>query len=297
MSAEQKDPYQILGVKSDAPQGEIKSAYRRLAKELHPDLNPGNKKAEERFKDIASAYELIGTEEARRKYESQKAEQEAMFENARRSSGGRPFYYQTQQGSPGGRYSQSFDAGDFDADLFENLFRHAGRGHRAPEPESETYSVEIELKDSIHGAEREFTLPSGKRLSVKIPAGIPSGGKLRFAGAAAGGGDVFFEIRIRPSSEFRIEGDDLISELSVSVEDAILGSEVRAATVDGPIALKIPPHVDTGRRIRVPGKGLFNRATKKRGNQIFVVSIHLPAVITPELEAAARQLKESRSVA
>lgn len=287
MADEIKDPYQALGVSPSASQDEIKAAYRELAKKFHPDLNPGNKEAERRFKDISAAYELVGTEEARKKFTQDKAQQEEMFSNARRGRRG-PFYYETQEGPQAGRYSHNFDASDFDSDLFDTLFR---RARHQEAPRDETYEIAIDLSDAVHGAQKEFTLPTGKRLSVKIPPGVTTGTKLRFANQGARG-DVYFQVKVNPSGKFRIEGQDLISELPLEITDAILGSEVKAETIDGPILLKVPRHVNADARIRVPGKGLLDRKSKKRGNQIFVVKLRLPEAVSPELEAAARKQKE-----
>lgn len=254
-----QDPYQILGVSPSASQDEIKNAYRNLAKKFHPDLNPGNKNAEKRFKEINSAYELIGSPEAREKA---------------RASRRAPFYYETYENQgPGSRYAQGFDA-----DLFENLFR-------------ETYDLPITPEASIQGAQTEITLPSGKRLSVRIPPKIAPGTRLRFPRQGEYG-DLFVRIEIQASEHFRPDGNDLIADLSVDLIDAILHSEIPVSTPDGRIVLKLPKHVNSGSKIRVAGKGLYEKTGGKRGDLIYVVQLHLPQTISPEFEAAARLEKE-----
>lgn len=180
-----KNPYQILGVTPTASHQEIKDAYRNLAKKLHPDLNPGNKEAEKRFKEVNSAYELVGTPEARAKFDrGEVQEEEACAQAEARSAGRGPFYRETQR--EGGRYTNqfSFGGGDMDDDdLFQSIFGQmggqmgggqAGARGRARGPgrsQDALYRLEIPLHDAVLGAEREITLPDGRRLRVKIPPG------------------------------------------------------------------------------------------------------------------------------
>lgn len=295
-----KDPYQILGVAKTATQDEIKKAYRGLAKKLHPDLNPGNKEAEAKFKEISYAYDLIGTPESRAKFDrGEFAAEEAAKTGA---AGGGPFYYQTQ-GERGGRYTYSFN-GDFDEDLFSSIFGAMGgagtarrRSRRASVPtagEDQLFQMEIGLRDAALGAEREITLPSGKRLAVKIPAGVTDGLKLRFAGQGAPGlnggpaGDVYIELRVSEDARFKRQGDSLVMELPISISEAVLGANVLVPTIDGNVTVKVPKHSNTDQKLRLSGKGLFNRATKKRGDQIIILKVVLPKQPDAELEEALR---------
>jgi DnaJ-class molecular chaperone len=274
------NPYQTLGVAQSASQDEIKNAYRKLAKQFHPDLNPGNKDAEKKFKEINEAYELIGTPEAR----------------ARRQG---PFYREAHE--PGGRYTFHFGGQGFDEDLFETLFRGRARPEAGPQGfafpgEDETYQMEVDLRDAVHGATREITLPSGKRLQVRIPPGVLDGSKLRFAGQGHGGigggppGDVYVQLRLRVPEGFKLEGNNVISDLPVTLQDAVLGGEVRVETLDDAVMLQIPPHMNTGKKLRIPGKGAFMRGGGgKRGDHIVVLQVHLPDRIDPELEEAIRR--------
>jgi DnaJ-class molecular chaperone len=305
-----KTPYELLGVSPKAPQDEIRNAYRKLAKKLHPDLNPGNAAAAHSFKEINGAYELVGTPEERVKYDRGESDEAARQAEAASRHGRRgPYYNQTQQG--GGRYSFGGAGGGthgaenyFDEEFMSSIFGHgAARGPRMA-PQDERYEMEVGFKDSILGAEREIALPSGKKLRVKIPPGVVSGTQLRFAGQGGQGtqgaakqpaSDVFVKLSIRPSELFSREENNLKIELPISFSEAILGTEIKIPTIDGPILLKIPAGVSTGSKLKVSGKGVpFPGANAKRGDQIVELKIVVPKnVDDPELRTAlqAWQLK------
>jgi len=288
------DPYQILGLAKTASAEEIKNTYRKLAKKFHPDLNPGNKEAELKFKDIAAAYEILGTPENKAKFD--RGEWEGQESAGARARGG-PFYRQAQAGA-GGRYDFQFE--DFDPSVFEQMFGGGGaRGGRRNRPaQDELYQMEIELRDSISGAERDISLPSGKRLQVKIPAGIAEGARLRFAGQGSpgfGGGppaDVYVEIHLRNDSRFQREGKNLQYELPVDIASAVLGGEARVPTPEGEVMLKIPKHSSSGKRIRIPGKGVFEKGDKVRGDLVVSLKIVVPETVDEELEAALLKWRE-----
>jgi len=290
------DPYSILGVAKTATLDEVKNAYRTLAKKHHPDLNPGNKSAETKFKEINAAYELIGTPEMKSKFDrGETAEQQ---EQANRARPGGPSYYNTQQ--EGGRYSYSFDRGGGMDDLFENLFQGGARGagggrarSGSASGEDQLYQMEVEFRDSILGVEREISLPSGKKLRVKIPPGVESGARLRFKGQGGAGigqgpaGDAYVEILVRPQPGFNRVGNDLETETPVSFIEAVLGAEVPLTTLDGTVMLKVPEGVTTGSRLRVKGKGV-PYGDKQRGDLIVKLKIALPKKIDPALKDALR---------
>lgn len=302
-----KDPYKILGVSKSASQDEIKKAYRNLVKKNHPDLNPGNKQAEMRFKEISVAYDQIGTPEARSKFdrgETDEQKQEAYSEQqkyweealkqgrtgSRGEAGRGPSFYNTQQNA--GRYSQSFGDEFGGEDLFEELFRGA-RTRSAPEKGRDTlFQMEISLKDSVLGTEKGISLPNGKNISVKIPAGINSGTKLRFKGLGepgprgAANGDAFIEVIVAPMKGFKKVGNDIEVEVAVSFIEAILGADISVPTLYGPIMMKIPPGVNSGSRLRIKGKGVHSG--NDVGNQIVKILITMPDKITPELQAAVK---------
>lgn len=293
-----QDPYHILGVSKNATQEDIKNAYRELAKKYHPDLNPGSKSAEKKFKDVTAAYDAIGTPESRAHYDQ--GETEEAFSGAGRAQRERgPWYHQTQESDEGGRYTFSFGRGGADEDFFSSIFGFGPRrgfeeGHQA-RGEDRLFRMEIDLADATLGNTKELTLPNGKRLAVKIPQGISDGARLRFAGQGDPGrrgvppGDAYIEIHVRPDSRFRQVGDDLEYDLPISISEAVLGGETRVPTLEGAVLLRIPRHSNTDKRLRLAGKGLFNREKKIRGDQYVILKVKLPEQIDAELEEALQK--------
>ena len=299
-----RDPYEILGVSKTASQEEIKNAYRSLAKKYHPDLNPGNKEREARFKEVAAAYEKVGDAEARAKFDRGESEEFAGAGAAGGAGGNpfggeRPFYYHTQ-GGEGGRYSFSGDFGD--SDFFENLFRQTGQGgaRRARSQdypgEDALYQLELTLRDAALGAEKDLTLPNGKKLHVKIPPGVDTGSRLRFRGQGGPGvgsgpaGDAYVELTVRPQPGFTRKGQDLETELPISLFEAVEGGEVEAPTLDGKVALRVPPGVSSGARLRVRGKGVGSPGGG-RGDQYVTLKIVLPKAVPAELKDSLAALR------
>lgn len=264
------DPYVTLGVPRTATAEEIKTAYRNLAKKLHPDLNPGNAAAEKRFKQVSAAYETLSDPEKRVRLDRGETD-ESQREGPRR------YYYQTQQ--DGGRYSRTFDE-----DLFENLRGAAGWGFQAEEPE---YQLEVDFRDAVLGTTREVTFPDGRKVQVKIPPGTRDGQKLRLTGHG------IVRIHVRPSSKFTRHGRDLETELPISLTEAVLGGEVRVSTVEGAVLLKIPRGSNTGTQLRIRGKGVPEGRT--RGDQIVTLKVMLPEPIGPSLENAIREWSKTHS--
>ncbi|MBF0315417.1 MAG: J domain-containing protein [Oligoflexia bacterium] len=260
-----KDPYVVLGVSKSSTQDEIRKAYHNQAKKYHPDLNPGNKNAEAKFKELSLAYEQIGSEEERIKYDQGETVKEAHQKQYQERSS---FFHKTQEG--GGRYSFFFDQELEDRDEF--------------------YQMSIDFKDAILGAEREITLPHGKRLLVKIPAGVESGSKLRFKNQGSSGGDAYVEVTVRPLVGFKRIGNNIETEVAVSFIEALLGAEIKIPTMDGSVLLTIPPGVTTGSRLRIRGKGV-----KGSGDQIVLIKIVLPLKINPELQKSVREWGEKYS--
>ncbi|HEY8279268.1 MAG TPA: DnaJ C-terminal domain-containing protein [Bdellovibrionota bacterium] len=274
------DPYQQLGVSRTASQDEIKNAYRKLAKKFHPDRNPGNKQAEHRFKDINQAYEIVGTPENRAKFD--KGE------------------WGMDEAGAGPRAQPQYE---FDEDFFSGLFggRRRGRagGFHMPGVD-EVYQMEMSLRESILGGEREIRLPSGKRLHVRIPRGVAPGQKLRFQGQGGPGlgggapGDVYVELFLAPDERFTLEGSTLVHELAVPLETAVLGGELAVPTPEGQVQLRIPRHSNSGRRLRVNGKGIHAKGGA-RGDLLVKLLIVLPEVISAELENAVRSIREKKA--
>ena len=283
-----KTPYDVLGISVTATQDEIKNAYRNLAKKFHPDLNPGKKDAEASFKEINAANELIGTPEARAKYDQGESERQE-FQSAQHEAGrrGGPSYYQTQENA--GRYSSSFEG--MDEDILQSIFGRMGAGPKGDARGADAlYELEISFKDAVLGAEKEITLPTGKRLAVKIPAGVESGSKLRFPGFGGPGsgkakpGDAYVELRVLPSSLFKRVQNNLEIELPVSLSEALLGAEIKVPTINGSVILKVPAQTGSGQRLRVPGKGVQAGKDGKQGDLVVIIKVVMPETIDSEFK-------------
>jgi DnaJ-class molecular chaperone len=236
---------------------------------------------------------LVGTPENRAKFD--RGESEAAQAQQPRSG---PFYHETQAG--GGRYSQGFEGmSGMDDDLLRSIFEQMGRQggsgfHSTSDMRGEDvhYQMEVSFRDAIFGGEREITLPNGKKIRVKIPAGVQSGVKLRLAGLGEPGvgkmptGDAYVELNVLPSSLFKREGNDLEVEVPISVSEAILGAEVKVPTIDGPVLLKIPSGSSSGKKLRLSGKGILNNSTGKRGDQYVVLKLIIPPNADAEIKQA-----------
>ncbi|MDD4972989.1 MAG: J domain-containing protein [Bacteriovorax sp.] len=285
------NPYEILGVSKTASQDEIKKAYRSLVKKYHPDLNPGNKKAEEKFKEISHAYDLIGTPTERTKFDNGEINEEQEQE-WQRQQGSRT----RSQGPRTGRYSQSFADKFGGEDFFEEFFKsHRGKS-QAPKAERDThYQMDISFRESILGEEKVITLANGKNLKIKIPPGIISGTKLRFKNMGTQGsdelapGDAYIEITVRPLEGWARHGLDLETEVPISFIEGIMGVEISIPTMYGPVMLKIPSGVNNGSKLRIKGKGV--KQGLETGNQIVQLKVMLPKVVSPELRAAIASWK------
>jgi DnaJ-class molecular chaperone len=290
------DPYEILGVSKSANQDEIKKSYRKLAKKFHPDLNPGNKEAEKKFKAASHAFDQIGTAETRAKFDGGEAESAfgGGYQNANDS------FYQSQQN--GGRYSYSFGEDIGGSDFFENLFG-SGKGSRSRSSdfpgEDIIYKMEVDFRDAALGGEKNITLPNGKTLQVKIPPGIETGKKLRFKGLGRPGigngpaGNALIEIEVKPLQGFKRIGKDIEVEVPISFIEAITGADIKVPTLEGEVLLTVPAGVSTGSKLRVKGKGAG--PTNDRGNEIVVLKVVIPKNLDPALKSAIENLKHAHN--
>jgi DnaJ-class molecular chaperone len=294
------DPYKTLHVEKNASLNEIKKSYRKLAKQYHPDLNPGNKEAERKFKDISHAFDQIGTEDARAKFNRGETEEQQrhQYEQYQKAHHGR-------QQKSGHHYSSSFGEGHDGEDLFESLFgagvkRSNGRGGSSSQGmnfagEDELYQMDVDFIEAALGSEKVITLPNGKKLQIKIPAGIESGKKLKFKGLGRPGigtgpsGDVYVQINIKSLSGFTRVENDIHTEVAISFFEAINGAEIEVPTIEGPVMLKVPAGVSSGSKLRVRHKGVGHGDS--RGNQIVTLKIVMPKNVTPKMKEALELLQ------
>ncbi|WP_374332749.1 DnaJ C-terminal domain-containing protein [Aestuariivirga sp.] len=285
-----KDPYDVLGVAKTATAEEIRSAYRKLAKKLHPDLNPGDKTAEEKFKQVAGAYDLLSDAEKRRRFDAGEIDASGAERQHER------YYkdYASQAGGAGPRYQYQSASGfdDFaqqDDFLAELLRRRQEQARRAPGADR-SYELEVDFLDAVNGATRRITLPDGGSLDVTIPAGIEEGQVLRLRGKGAlsrgegPAGDALVAITIRPHRFFKREGDDILLELPVTISEAVLGGKVKVPTTTGAVMATVPKGSNTGTTLRLKGKG----APKKgggHGDELVKLKVMVPSEPDAALES------------
>ena len=292
-----EDYYQILGVSRSASNDEIKKAYRKLAREYHPDRRPDDKQAAEKFKKIQSAYDVLGDPEKKQKYDQYGAAFEQMG-GGRGGPGAGPIDLEQLCGGGGA-------AGGFD---FNDLFGGGAggfgggrgpRGARRPQKGQDIHSqITIPFQLAAEGGHYEITLHRGsryERLDAKIPAGIHEGATIRLAGqgepSLTGGpsGDLLVTVHIAPHPYFRREGANLILEVPITLAEAALGAKVDVPTLsEGEVTLTIPAGTSSGAKLRLKGKGLIDTKTRQKGDQMVQIKIVVPKALSPE----ARQLME-----
>lgn len=286
------DPYKTLGVKNDASQEEIQKAYRRRAKKLHPDLNPGDQQAEDQFKEVAAAYDLLRDPEKRTRFD--RGEIDASGAERPQQQYYRDFG-ERRAGNPYATDSGYADFSDFDGDdILSAFFRRSGQTNRSRRGSDVRYSVDIDFLDAINGGTQTVTLPDGSTLDIKIPPGTRDGQVLRLRGQGQPGlgdrspGDALIEVHVRPHPLFRREGDDIHVELPIPVRDAVLGGKLRVPTPTGAVTMKIPKWSNTGTKLRLKGRGVPRR-DGTRGDEYVTLKIVLPEKPDPELERCIAQ--------
>ena len=281
-----KDPYDILGVTRTASPDDVQKAYRRLAKKLHPDLNPGNKAAEENFKEVATAYDLLSVPGKRRRFDS--GEIDAAGTERPRDRYYKDFTGESAAGSPYDNAAGFADFAQADDFLAELLRRQTQQARRAPGSDLH-FRLPVDLLDAVNGATRRITLPDGGTIDVAIPPGVREGTVIRLRGKGSpsrgegAAGDVLIELTIRPHRFFVLDGDDIRLELPVTLKEAVLGGKVKVPTTTGAVMMSIPKGSSTGTVLRLKGKGA-PRKSGGHGDELVVLKLVLPPTPDPGLE-------------
>jgi DnaJ-class molecular chaperone len=292
------DPYAVLGVKREATQDEIRKVYRELAKKLHPDLNPGDKAAEEKFKQVSAAYDLLGDPEKRARFD--RGEIDASGQERPRER-----YYRDFHGADAEPHVYSSHGGFADfmesEDILRDMFsRGGGEARIRLRGQDALYRLPVEFLEALNGATKRITLPDGGTLDVVIPPGTRDKQVLRLrgkGGAGLGGGppgDALVEIDVEPHSFFTRKGDDIHLELPISLPEAVLGAKLDVPTPTGSVRMTVPKGANTGTVLRLRGKGA-PRSDKTHGDEYVTLKIVLPQELDPELEEFARRWQAGQS--
>ena len=295
------DLYSTLGVAKTASAADITKAYRKLAKKLHPDLNPGDKAAEEKFKQISAAYSILNDPEKRGRYD--RGEIDASGQERPQQQ-----YYRDFAGGPeGARYHTGAgfeDIGEF-SDLFGDLFGRAQRGSArggqrfAMRGQDAQYRLGIDFLEAVNGAKKRITLPDGNTLDVTIPAGASDGLVMRLKGKGVPGmggaepGDALVEISVAPHPVFTREGNDVVVEVPITFDEAVLGGKVEVPTTTGRVAVTVPAGANTGQILRLKGKGVKTKGGT--GDQLVKLSVVLPDRVDDDLKALAETWRAKHS--
>jgi DnaJ-class molecular chaperone len=305
MQAMAEDPYTLLGLPRDATTEAIRTAYRKLARKHHPDLNPGNAESEARFKAISSAHDLLSDADRRARFD--RGEIDAQGNEVPRHAeahGHDPAWRAYAESAAGQRYAGSGAGGNaWRADTFEDLFGHGAgergrgggfrlRGHDV------SYRLAIAFLDALSGATQRLAMPEGRTLDVKVPPGTASGQVLRLAGLGAKGmgggepGDALIEIEVIPHPVFRRDGPHVRLELPITLTEAVLGARVTVPTPTGPVALAVPPRAESGQVLRLRGRGVpgQNNDTSRAGDLLVTLKL-VQGPPDPALEAFLRDHK------
>ena len=280
------NPYETLGVAPTASQDDIRKAYRKAAKETHPDLNPGKPEAEKRFKDINAANDIIGDPVKRKRFDTGEIDETGTERQPERH-----FYREYAEADPNMRYRRHAESGaaqgnvadDFNYDIFADLFRGRGRvgaTFRMP-PQDVRYSLEIDFLEAVIGGHKVVSMPDGKTLNITIVAGMNEGQILRLKGQGLPGsdgktGDAYVQITVRPHPGFKRAGEDILTTLPVSLGEALNGATVRVDTVDGPVEVKVQKGAREGTKLRLRGKGVLRGKDGRRGDQLLTIHIVPP---------------------
>jgi curved DNA-binding protein len=290
MAMEERDLYGDLGVARGASAEEVKKAYRKLARKFHPDVNPNDKKAEERFKQISFAYDVLSDDEKRRRYDE--------FGMAGLAPGFDPEqareYKRWAEGARRSPHAEAF-AGDIDLEDLLSGFFGAERARGPLQGSDAEAELEVDFLDAVRGSEVRIDV-GGQSLRVRIPKGSDTGTRIRLAGKGGPGirggpgGDLYIHLRVRKHPYFERRGDDLHLELPVTVPEAVLGAKVEVPTPEGPVTMTVPPRSRNGQTLRVRGKGVARRQGGS-GDLLVRLAVQLPVGDDPRLDEIARELE------
>ncbi len=294
--AEPSDFYTTLGVSRTAAEDEIRKAYRKLARKFHPDVNPNDRKSEEKFKEISFAYEVLSDKDKRARYDEFGMQGLAEgFDPAQARE-----YTRWSQGARRSPSYETFTSGeDVDLeDLLGGLFGGGARRARGPaRGRDASGEIEVDFLDAVRGGEVRVQVAERGALRIKIPPGSESGTKIRLAGQGDSGdsgapaGDLFLTLKVRPHAFFRREGNDLHLDLPVTVPELVQGASVEVPTPDGSVTMKIPAHSQSARVLRLRGKGAPKLGTSEKGDLYVKLLAELPDPADPRLEPIAKELE------
>ncbi len=294
------DPYTILGISRSASQSDVKSAYRRLAKKYHPDSNAGNAQAEAKFSQVTQAYEVLGDEAKRAQFDNGEIDEKGNPKGFG-FGGGNPF-----GGGSGGNPFGGGGAGFRPEDIFSEIFggRHGQASARtqAMRGKDVNYTIQVDFTEAALGTTRRVDLSNGRKIDMKIPAGLTDGQQIRLKGqgqpGANGGpaGDALVKVNIASSTLFSREGYDVKIDLPITLYEAVLGTKLRAPTLEGQVNLKIPKNTSSGKVLRLKGKGAGKDASlRQRGDLLYTVKIILPDESDERLEKLMEEWSQTKT--
>lgn len=284
-----KNPYETLGIDKDASAADIKLAYRNLAKKHHPDLNPGNKNADEKFKELNAANDILSDPDKRAAFDRGEIDVSGQSQ----SQPQRPNYRDFADAPHNGRYN--FNGGDFDLSDIEDLFGHMGRrtagaGFTRPPAADAHYTLDIDFLEAARGAQKHITLPDGKTLDLAIPEGLEEGQQLRLKGQGLHpSGDAYVKVHIRPHPFFTRKSKDITIELPITLYECLLGSKIQVPTLKEPVEMAIPKGARSDLMLRLKGKGI------KGGDQYVKLKVVMPKEIDADLETFIRKWSETHA--
>jgi len=314
---EYKDYYQTLGVGKTASQDELKKSYRKLARKYHPDVNPGDASAEDRFKEINEAYEVLSDPEKRQKYD-QFGAQWQQFQR----QGGQPgdFDWGRWSAPGGGSYTRTVSPEEFEdmfghgggfSDFFETLFGGMGRRRtggsggfdfqqtrqQARRGRDIDHPVDITLEEAFRGTTRVLQWDDGHKIEARIPPGVRTGSRVRLSGQGSSGGDLYLSVTVLPHTVFERESNDLKTNVQIDLFTALLGGTVKVSSLDKTVDLKIPPETQNGKIFRLRGLGMPDlRTPDRRGDLYATIDVRLPQNLTDEEKTLLRQLRDMQAI-